>query len=79
MGFADAGRAEQQDVAALLDEAEGRKLGDQGAVELGLEVEVEPGQRLVDRVAREAKPGTLAAGAGGGDLDLEQALEHLGG
>src|SRR4051794_14399155 len=77
--FADAGRPEQEDVAALLDEAEGRELGDERPVELGLEVEVEPGQRLVDRVTGEAEPGALAAGTGGGDLDLQQALEHLGG
>jgi hypothetical protein len=45
VGCADAGRAEQQDVAALLDEAKGRELGDERPVEVGLEVEVEPGQR----------------------------------
>ena len=66
VALAGAGRAEEERVLALRDEARGGELVDQRAVHLLVEVEVEAVERAV-RVA-EARPacgGARAAGPGG--------------
>jgi hypothetical protein len=79
LAFSHARWPEQDDVAALFDEAQRGEFGEHFAVQRGLEVEVELGQRLVDRVAREAEPTAHPPGVGGVGFEGEQALQHLGG
>ena len=77
MALADPRRSQEQRVAALLDEAQGGQLGDDRPVDRGLEVELELGQALVERVVGEAQPSRQPAGRGRLDLGREQALEDL--
>ena len=54
-----------------------RQLGDDGAVDGGLEVELEVGQALGERVVGEAQPAGQAPGGGGLDLGRQEPLEDL--
>ena len=59
MALAGAGRAEEERILPLLDEAARRQVVDQRPVHLLVEIEVE----AVERPIRVAKPGLLRAGA----------------
>jgi hypothetical protein len=54
MRLAHAWRSQEQGVAALLHEAQGGQLGDDRSVDRRLEVELEVGEALGERVVREA-------------------------
>ena len=74
--LADAGRSDQKQIGLLLDEAERRQLLDHLAVERGLGVVVDLGERLGGREAGEAQPAFEPAPLGRLDLDREQPLEE---
>ena len=72
MGLAHARRSEQEHIALLLDEAQGRELAHHRTVEGGLEVEVKVGERLVDGIARKAQSSAQTPCSGGLHLDVEE-------
>src|SRR5581483_11364961 len=74
--LADAGRPDQQHVALVLDEAQGGELVDELAVESGLGVVVDLGQRLRAGEAGKAQPPLEPAALGRLDLDREQPFEE---
>ena len=74
--LADAGRPDQQDVALLLDETQRCELVDHAAVERGLGVVVDLGERLWRGEAGEAQPALESASLGRLDLDREEPLEE---
>jgi len=77
VALADPRRPQEQRIAPLLDEAQGRQLGDDGPVDRGLEVELEPGQALVERVVGEAQASREPAGRGRLHLGREEPLDDL--
>ena len=78
MGFADAGRADQEHVGGGVEVAAGGELVDQRAVDAGLGVVVEVVEGGRGGQAGEPQPAGEAAGFGGVDLDREQPLERGG-
>ena len=77
VGLAGAGLAEQQDGPALLDEPQGREVGDEFAVNGGLEVEVELVDGAAEREPRVAQPGGHAPVTRGGGLVADELGEEL--
>src|SRR6266540_651578 len=75
----DAGRTEQDDVPVLLHEPQRGELGDELSIEVGLEIEVEIGQGLVDGIAGEAEPATKTPRLSGFVLQLQEPLQNLRG
>jgi hypothetical protein len=76
-GFANAGRALEDDVAAFVQEASGGEFLDEGAVDGGLEGEVKIAEALL-----RGQPGKVQAGldhalAAGGDLSFQQSPEEV--
>jgi hypothetical protein len=77
VSFPDAWRTEEQDVLAVVEEAEGRELGDSLAGHLGLGLEVELFECLGPGQPRELEVGLHAALEAGGELDVEEFVEDL--
>jgi hypothetical protein len=76
-GFAGAGRAEEHDVVAGVDEVEGAEMGDHVSLEGSLVVEVEVLEGLACREAGGPDAELAAVGLAGCDLALEAGGEEL--
>jgi hypothetical protein len=77
VSFPDAGWTEQQDVLAVVEEAEGSELGDGLPGHLGLGLEVELFEGLVPGQSRQLEVGLHAALEACGELDVEELVEDL--
>lgn len=78
MPFPDAGRPDQQDVRALLDEPQGGEVVDQAPVQRGLRIEVELLERLARRQLGEAQAALQAALLSSLNFDGEEIRQELG-
>ena len=78
MRFADAGRAEQTEILAVLDEVTGAEGLDLLLVEPGLVGEVEALQALDEGEAGQVRPHRDVLGGLGGDLFAEDQVEEVG-
>ncbi|MER0485060.1 hypothetical protein ABR737_43215 [Streptomyces sp. Edi2] len=76
--LAHSGRADEQHVGGVVEEAEGGQVADQLLVDAGLGGEVEVGQGPGLGQAGEPFPGGEFAGFGGLDLDLQEPLQGCG-
>src|SRR6266545_2925561 len=77
MGLSDPRRSEQEHVAPLLHEPQARQLAEHLAVDRGLVVELELGQRLSKRVVGEPEPPVQAPSPRRFGFLGEQILQHL--
>ncbi len=77
VGLAGAGRAEEHDVVAGVDEVEGAEVGDHVALEGALVVEVEVLEGLAGREPGGADADLTAVGLAGRDLAFEAGGEEL--
>lgn len=75
--FSDAGWAQEDDVLAMSQEAQGGELLDLFAVDRGLEAEFEVGQSLVEGEVGEPGLGQQAALGAAGGFGLEQPVEEV--
>jgi hypothetical protein len=78
MGFADAGRAQQENIATFGQEATGGQLLQQGPVDGGLEGEVKVFDALEVRQTGKTQVGLDDALAACGQLGFEQASQKVG-
>jgi hypothetical protein len=79
VALAHARRSEEEHVAALFDEAQCGQLGHDGAVDRGLEVELEVDETLRQRVVREAQPAGQATGGDRLHLGRQEPFQDLHG
>ena len=77
MAFAHTRWPQQDHVAALLDEAQRGEFSEHLAIQRRLEVQIELGERLVNRVARKAQPSAQPPRPRCIRFDRHQAFQHL--